>query len=285
MKTNQQNNVFDITLNENFSRLEKMSRNRIGWHLRAASSVERWWLKSIKGIDPASERTIRFYTQGNNKYEFKCSNYTYDLTSGLYDDFLEAAIEVGQYLQEHFGVDGEYFYDVKVTLSYEKFSVSHTWEVIKTDNPRCALGNHKYRKDCRYLGNFNSKLVIEGYSLSGNYRRFADVLSDLVSKTIIVHSKSDAKALLRIMKFLGVQQVQIGNNQYYNSPDRRAYFSKLRYGYQLNIVDGETTICVVPQRNLPVESYEIIDIDEFIVKRSIKSRLRDRRYTWKKRKC
>lgn len=278
MKTNQQNNVFDITLNENSDRLERMSRNRIGWYLRAVGNVEKWFLKKFRGIDPTSERVIRFYTYNDEQgqdYDFKCPNYTYDLVSGLYDDFLEAAIEIGEYFQDNFGIAGRYFYDVKVSLNYEDNKATHSWKVIKTDNPRCILGNPAYRKDCYYLNNFNSKLVIEGYFLSGNYKKLIDVLNDLVNKTIIVHSKSDAKALLRIMKFLGVHQVKIGEYYFYNNPDTKAKFSRTASGYQLSRIDEETVMCTVPYRCLPTSTQEVLDIDEFIVRRSFKSKLRD----------
>lgn len=278
MKTNYQNTVFDITLKENADRLERMSRNRIGWHLRAISTAEKWLLKTFTGIDPTSERVVRIYTYNDEKgqsYDFKCPNYTYDLTSGLYDDFLEAANKVGQHLQEHFGVVGRYFYDVKISLCYYDGKVTHIWKVLKTDNPRCMLGNPHFRKDCYYLNNFNSKLVIEGYHLSGKYKRFVDVLGDLVSKTIIVHSTADAKALLRILKFLGITQVNIGDSYYYNNPDRRAYFCRIAYGYQVKRMYDQTVVSVQHRDEMTTFSEDVIDIDEFIVKRDFKAKLRD----------
>lgn len=287
MKTSQQNNVFDITLSENSNRMKKMSHNRIPWHLRAISKVESWVLSNIYKLDTTSERIIRFYTYNDEKgeeFDFKCPNYTYDIMSCLYDDFVEVSHEIGEILQEQYGVVGRYFYDVKVSLTYERcgnpfdgydWDMNYSWNILKTDNPRCVLGNPNIRKDCYYLNNFNSKLVIEGYTLSGNYKKLADILSDLVSKTIIVHSKSDAKAVLRIMKFLGVQQVSMGGKYYYNNPDSRAHFSKYRYGYQLDRIDGETVMCIIPRCDVPVTSQEVLDIDEFIVKRSLKARLRD----------
>ncbi len=292
MKTKQTtNNIFDIQVSRNSEKVNKLSRNRIPWHLRTIGNVEKWMLKNIYNLDPTSERIIRFYTYNDEQgedFDFKCPNYTYDLTSCLYDDFCETCNTVGKYIQEHFGVTGRYFYDVKVGLEYERigspvmgyeWNMNFDWEILDTDNPRCVLGNPSKRRDCYYLSNFNSKLTIDGYTLSGNYRKFSDVLSDLVSKTIIVHSKSDAKAILRIMKFLGVSSVQIGNKEHYNNPEIRGFFSRNTFGYQLDRIEDQTVICAIPKRHLPVDTEFILDIDEFIVKRSLKARLRDGRYT------
>lgn len=285
------NNVFDITLVENQNRVTKLSRNRIPWHLRAVSKVERWVLRNIYKLDPTSERIIRFYTyndENGEDFDFKCPNYTYDIMSYIYDDFVEICHEIGGELQRQYGITGRYFYDVKVTLMYERcgnpfdgydWDVDYSWVILKTDNPRCVLGNPNMRKDCYYLNNFNSKLVIEGYTLSGNYKKFVDVMSDLIGKTLIVHSTADAKALLRILKFLGVSTVQIAGNPYYNNPDRRGFFSRNTYGYQLNRIDEQTVVCAVPKRELPVSVCEVLDIDEFIIKRSLKAQLRDRRHS------
>ncbi len=285
MKTTE-NNVFDITLKENLDRVERLSRNRVPWHLRMVGNVERWMLENIYKLDPTAERIVRFYTYNDEKgedYDFKCPNYTYDLMSCLYDDFVEVAHEIGKIIQTSYGIAGRYYYDVKITLIYEKvgnpldgeeWDMRYTWKILGTDNPRCVAGNPFRRKDCYYLNNFNSKLTIEGYTLSGNYRELADVLNDLVNKTIIIHSTQDARALFRIMKFLGVKTVMFGNNSHYNSV-RRALFNKTTFSYRLDRIDNCTTLMAVRRRDLSVSPQEVLDIDEFIVRRSIKARLKD----------
>ena len=286
--------VITANLADNSHRMENLSRNRISWHLQAISWAEKWILKNIQGLDPASDRIIRFYTYNDEEgqdFEYEVPNYKFDLTSCLYDDFIKTSNEIGQMLQKNYGIKGRYFYDIKVSLEYTKindqlynaadgvqYTLNYTWEILKTDNPRCIFGNPTYRKDCDYLKSaFSPKLMIEGYTLSGNYRKFVDILSDLFSKTIIVHSKADVKALMRIMKFLGVNHVMKGGKFYPNNPNKRAFFSKYVYGYQLGRVNGQTIICAVQSMELPAHPDDILDIDELIVKRTLKSKLRDMR--------
>ena len=286
MKTqNKKNTVFDITLNENLSRVNQLSGNRVPWHLKAVSHVEKWVLKHLYNLNPESDRIVRFYTynlQGTTTFDFKCPNYNYDTISCIYDDFIKVSHEIGTKICEIYGISGNYFYDVKISLIYEKhekfgWTANYHWEILRTNNPRCVQGNPKDRKDCSYLVNKNSKLTIDGYTLNGIYKEFVDVLNDLVNKTIIVHSKSDAKSLLRVMKFLGVKSVVIGNKRYYNNPNTRGWFSKYTFGYRVGVEDGRTTLYAIRKRDLPTDTRNLLDIDEFIVKRSFRAIMRDRR--------
>lgn len=287
-KKQTENTVFDIILRDNVSRVEKLSHCRIPWYLRIKSRLQRWYLRSIKKLDPYAERIIRFYTYNDDdgeEYDFKCPQYAFDLTSCLYDDFVEACHEIGESIQKHYGVVGKYFYDVKVTLSYSQvgnpldgieWEMDWDWKILKTDNPRCTAGNSRLRKDCEYLGNYDSRLMIEGYSLSGDYKRFADVLSALTSKVVVMHSVSDSRAFLRIMKFLGVTTVYTGTIAHYNAPVRYGKFNRSAVAYYLDRIDDTTSVCTMRKCALvSVSAENILDIDEFIVKRSLKSRYKD----------
>lgn len=267
----------------NAKRMEELSHNRISLPLRVISWAEKWIMQNVYGLDPMTERIVRFYTYNDEEgadFEFEVPSYKFDLTSCLYDGFVETATEIGKALLEQFGVAGRYFYDVKVSLSYQKENqkyVRNFWyKVLKTDNPRCIYGNPAHRKDCDYLSSPNkSKVTISGYTLSGNYKRLVDVLGDLATKTIIVHSKADAKAVLRIARFLGVDIVSKGGAYYRNNPDKRAIFNKSTFGYALGRKNDQTIMYIVHKSQMPINSNDLLDIDELIIKRSWRARLLD----------
>lgn len=267
----------------NNQRVEELSHNHISLPLRVISWAEKWFLQNVYGIDPASERIIRFYTyndEDGTDFEFEVPSYKFDLANCLYDSFVEVATEIGKSLMEQFGIVGRYFYDVKVSLSYQKENqkyVKNFWyEVLKTDNPRCVYGNPTHRKDCDYLNSpYKSKVTISGYTLSGNYKRLVDVLGDLATKTIIVHSKADAKAVLRIARFLGVDIISKGGAYYKNNPDKYALFSKRTFGYALGRENNQTVMYIVHKSQMPINPNDLLDIDELIVKRSLRARIMD----------
>ena len=255
------------------------SNNKVKKSIEVVSKIEKWYLKNFKKIDPMTERIVRFYTYSNQQgqdFEFECPTYKYDIIDCLYDEFVKVSQEVGKKIQTQFGggVPGKYYYDVKIVLSDSEFWF-YGWEILKTDNPRCLFGNPMVRKNCSYITNQNSRLMIDGYYLSGNYKSFAGVLSELIGKTIVVHSKYDAKALLRILKFFGVGTVKVADSMYYNNPNKRCYFSRNAYSYRLAREGGQTVIRLIPKNELAVAWWEVLDIDEFIVKRSLRARLRD----------
>ena len=69
----------------NNQRVEELSHNRISLPLRAISWAEKWFLQNVYGIDPASERIIRFYTyndEDGTDFEFEVPSYKFDLTNG-----------------------------------------------------------------------------------------------------------------------------------------------------------------------------------------------------------
>ena len=92
---------------------------------------------------------------------------------------------------------------------------------------------------------------------------------------MVVHSHADAKAFLRIMKFLGVNHIRMGKARRYNLPAKYGKLTTKFFGYYLVREDSETVICRMPLSYHPTVS-EVLDIDEFIVKRDLKARLRDR---------
>lgn len=253
--------------------------NYIPWYLTIKSRLEKWWLKNIKKLDPTTERIVEFYTYNDElgkDFDFECPKYTFDLSDSSYNDFIKTCCTIGEYLQKHYGIVGRYYYKVKITLDYQKVEgdIKPEWKLLKTDNPRCALGNPRCKRDCNYVSNFNSKLVIEGYSLSGNYKQLDDILTDLSKKIVIMHSKYDSRAFLRIVKFLGVNTICIGDYFHYNSPVRYGVFSDNLYSYHLHRTNK--TVSVHTRDNLVLTAPEnILDINEFIVKRSLKSKLRD----------
>lgn len=284
--------IFDVVLNDNLSRASKLSQGRISWFLCVKANIEKWWLKVIKKLDPLSERVVRIYTYNDETckiYSFKCPYYTFDRTSYLYDDFSKICHKIGETLQRNYKILGKYYYDVKITLNYHtnnlisdtEWDMTYNWEVVKTNNPRCILGNSRHKKDCSYLVNFNSKLTIEGYSLNGDYKQFADVLSDLSDKVIIMHSKYDARAFLRIVKFLGVTTIYLGKKAHYNIPAKYGVFNKIVCGYYLDKVDDSVAVYTIHKNQIVSTNPEnILDINEFIVKRSLKSKLKDWRGKW-----
>ena len=275
-----------VTLQQNSIKLEKTSKQRLPWHLRAFSQVEKWWLDKVRGINPAAERLVRIYTYNDEEgmnYDYKVPNYTYDLSNGLYNDFLMVADEVGSIIFDTYNIPGRYFYDVLLNVNYDQcvtddFQVeqrfTYGYRIIRTDNPRCSQGNPKYRKDCTYITDWDSHLTIEGYKLSGKYSNLAQVLKDLATKTVIVHSKSDAKALLKILKFLGVNHAYIGNKRRYNTPNQINLFSKYVYGYQLFREDGETLVDILRRDQISTGITDVMDIDELIIGKSLKARLK-----------
>lgn len=265
-------------------------RNIIPWHLKKMANLEKWWLRKLYHLNPECERIVRFYTECTDKvadYNFKCTNYTYDLFSCLYDDFVETSCEIGKKLMDLYeGVYGEYYYDVKISLQYFQsgspidgydWDMEYTWEIIETDNPRCVAGSARNRKDCSQFVNKSSSMEIEGYKLNGNYKGLVGLLSDLTGKTVVVHSKSDASAFLRIVKYLGVEYVSINGKQKKNIPSKYGYFSERTFGYQLymNPQTRQVAVMTVTKNNLPSNCYDLLDIDELIIKRSLKARLRD----------
>lgn len=260
---------------------------RLPWYLRFQSNMEWWYVTKILRINPHSQRIIRFYTYSDVEgadWDFKCPRYAYDWDSCLYDDFLETCGEIGKALYEMYGVPGNYYYDVKVTLSYSQsgnpsdgydWEMEHSYVILKTDNPRCVEGKTYTRKDCSYLRNYDSHITICGYHLSGKYRKMVNVLEDLSDKIIVIHSHADAKAFLRIMKFLGVNHIRMGKYRRYNLPAKYGKLTNKFFGYYLTREDSETIINRVPMIYHPTVS-EVLDIDEFIVKRDLKARIRDR---------
>lgn len=290
MKVKHQNPVIiTAALPDNSRRMENLSRNRVAWHLQAISWAEKWIMKNIQGLNPASDRIIRFYTyndQDGVDFEYEIPRYKFDLTSCLYDDFTKVSNEIGQMLLNNFGVAGRYFYDIKVSLHYtqdncsyrQHYDMRYTWDFIKTDNPRCVFGNPANRKDCEYLKSDRTpKLVIEGYTLSGKYCKMADVLNDLANKTLVAHSRADVKALMRIMRFMGVSYVMRNGKFYRLKNNTKAYFSRQTFSYQLTRINNQTIMCAVPLNQLTVHPSDILDIDELIVKRTWKAKLRDSR--------
>lgn len=259
---------------------------RLPWFLRLQSKIQSWWVRNIVGINPNTQRIIRFYTYNDEQgidFDFKCPHYTYDYNSCLYDDFLEVCENIGETIQSMYGIPGNYYYDVKVTLEYVRegdpvngydWSMKHYYNILKTDNPRCVEGKNFIRKDCSYLRNCDSHLTICGYHLSGKYHRMSEVLEDLATKIIVIHSHSDAKAFLRIMKFLGVNHIQMGSHCRYNLPAKYGKLTRRFFGYYLTREDSDTIIHRMPTSYYPTVS-EVLDIDEFIIKRDLRARLRD----------
>lgn len=260
---------------------------RLPWYLRLQGKVERWYVSKVKGINPYNQRIIRFYTYNDEQgidFDFKCPRYTYDYDSCLYDDFLEVCGEIRKAIHDMYGIPGNYYYDVKVTLEYSQvgnpldgleWTMEHYYDILKTDNPRCVEGKTYTRKDCSYLKNTDSHVTICGYHLNGRYHKFVNVLEDLADKIVVVHSHADAKAFLRIMKFLGVNHIRMGKARRYNLPAKYGKLTTKFFGYYLVREDSETVICRMPLSYHPTVS-EVLDIDEFIVKRDLKARLRDR---------
>lgn len=260
----------------------------VPWHVKARAKMETWYLRKFRKLDTSCERIVRFYTYNDEQgkdFEFKCPQYAYDQFSGLYDDTVEVCSEIGQQLQNFYGdISGRYFYDIKVSLTYlktispfngiEEWENSYSCEIMNTDNPKCWMGNPKRRRDCRYLTSKASRLTIEGYHLNGRYTRMSEVLSDLVNKVIIVHSVRDARAVLRMLKFLGVHTIKV-TKYHYNNPNKYGAFSRNIFGYGICRENGETIAVVMPRSDLPVAPDQILDIDELIVKRDLKARLRD----------
>lgn len=241
------------------NKVRKLSSNYTSACLQTAIRAKRWF------NNPKSEYIIRFFTCNDEDG----MDFDYETPDNIDLDW--NCWEIGQDLLKRFGVTGKYFYDVRVTQD--------SWEIVRTNNPRCTLGNPLHRKDCDYLkGTYNPKLTIEGYTLSGNYFRFREILDDLVNKTIIVHSKSDVKAIMRIVRFLGVNQTLKNKRVHPNNPDKPEFciFSKLTFGYKLKRENGQVFLQAVPKSELPTNTDEILDIDELIIKRSLKAMLRDR---------
>lgn len=257
------------------------------WHVKTMANLERWYLNKLYDLNPDCDRIVRFYTfedcEGRD-YFFKCPNYCYDTFSNLYEDFVETSDEIGNRLTELFSVTGEYYYDVKITLNYFQtgnptdgydWDMRYDWVVLKTDNPRCVLGSPIHRKNCSYLRNRNSSLEIRGYKLSGNYKKFSDALWDLSTKTIVVHSKTDAKKLLRVLRFLGVTSLDVNGVIKKNLPTKNNHFTRTTFGYGLYRVQNHMVACAIHKDNLPANPQQFLDIDEFIVKQTIKSKIRD----------
>lgn len=277
-----------VTFEQNQIKTTKITRQRLPWHLRVISQIEKWYLNKVRGINPAAQRLIRVYTYNDEdgmNYDYSVPNYTYDLTCGMYDDFLVVADQVSSEIYDKFDIPGRYFYDVLLSVYYDqcdtnRFTVeqrfTYNYKIIKTDNPRCSLGNPKYRKDCSYIIDCDSHITIEGYKLSGKYTNFAQVLQDLATKTIIVHSKSDAKNLLKILKFLGIKHVYIGDRCKYNTPNKVNRFSRNVYGYQLFRQDNHIYVDILRKDLISTLPTDVMDIDEFIVGKSLRARLRGR---------
>lgn len=271
-----------ITNNSNNVRVEKLSHNIVPAHIRAVSKVENWVLKNFYNLDPNTERIIEFYTYNDSdgvEFDFKCPNYKYDLVNCMYGDFVEACHNIGASLLNIYGIPGRYYYEVKVTLKYTEvngnWNMSYVWEVLETDNPRCGLGKPYDRRDCSYLENTDSKLSIDGYDLSGNYKCLSEVLTSINNKTILVHSTQDAKSLLRVMRFLGVKVVMIDGDSKSNIPTSRAVFNKDTFGYKLKFVDGVPVVYIVGKSEiLLTPPSNLMDIDEFIVGKSVQASMR-----------
>lgn len=266
--------------------IKPVQRQRLPWYLKTQGSIEKWVLRNVKGINPDNQRVVRFFTYNDEDgidFDYKCPHYTYDYNSCLYDDFLEVCEEIGQTLHDIYGVPGNYYYDVKVTLDYVQdaddydgdWKRTHCYVILKTDNPRCVEGRTRDRKDCSHLTDYNSHITISGYSLSGKYRRMVDILEDLSTKIVVVHSHQDARAFLRIMKFLGINHIRMGKHYRYNMPAKYGKLTKSFFGYYLEREDNETIVCRMHRSYCPAVA-EVIDIDEFIVKRTWKARMKDR---------
>ena len=286
----EQSEVTTAGFSANITKMGGESHNCISWPIRTMIKAERWLIKKIRGIDLNTDRVLRFYTyndRNHQDFEFIVPKYVSDLRTCLYSAFVKAGYAVGQIIKDEFGIKGTYLYDVQVTIeSSESFlhnnlgviqnNLSFSWQILRTNNPRCVFGDPTVRKDCSYLNQpLESKLTIEGYRLSGNYQDIMDVVSDLVTRTVITHNQEDVLALMKITKFLGATAVVNGHIVYKNEPHRVACFSPDAFGFRLDKLDGRVVVKTIRKGVMNTAPEDVLDIDELIVRRSLSSILRE----------
>lgn len=263
----------------------KFPKNIIG-------AAEMWVLENIKMTDPLSERVIRFCTYNDDtdwNFEYDVPRYAFDDACDVYDEFCEVSEHIGQFMLALWSnIRGNYYYDVRVSISYSNpeykddyliYFIKYNWEILETDHPRILCSNAHTRRDCHWMRvPFRySRLSIEGYDINGQYRRFVDLLCELSNKTILVHSQSDVKALMRVFRYLGVKHLKKNDRFYVNNPYKRAFFSKFTPAYRLERIEGDWVLVALSLFDVPSNTEQVLDIDELIVYRSLKARLRDLR--------
>ncbi len=101
------------------------------------------------------------------------------------------------------------------------------------------------------------------------------LLENMINNVVLVHSKLDAKAFLKISKFLGVKIIVFKDRTYTNVPTKSNHFSNQYFGYHIINHNGKAAVEIVNADVIRSGCYSLLDIDEFIVKRSVKARLQD----------
>lgn len=118
------------------------------------------------------------------------------------------------------------------------------------------------------------KLVINGYGLHPKYTNITSFFNDMMHNVIIVHSDSDARGLLRLFRYLGVN-----NLRYANESEKQGNFpqnGKRGFAYQLAIDgDGPMVLAYVLCNSFYKQSPPMMDIDNVIVSKSWLTWLKD----------
>lgn len=247
--------------------------SRQSWFSQLKIRMTMQVVRLFTGYDSTTTRVVRFYvknTQGTHERYFDCPYYlAFDPFIKVYKEFTQQCYALSTEIAKMMDVPGDYWYDIRLSIN------NQGWTILKTNNPRCIWGDPIQRKDCSAFAKPVSYIHIFGYGLNSKYKNFLGILSDFGHKTIIVHNRRDMVALFKVMKFVGVSQIERFNKVYPNTPKT---WRTLRtdYGYHFGLCNGKLTAFAEPLRNhISSNPDYLMDIDEFIVKRSVKSRILD----------
>lgn len=118
-------------------------------------------------------------------------------------------------------------------------------------------------------------ITINGYSLNSQFTSLADLADTLLKRPVIAKSKNDGKALLRLLRYMGVKHIvyDVSRVLELNIPQK----AKADHVYQLIDCDGEIVVNMV-RRDLYLthdHQYFPVSVSKIIVGKSALQSLKD----------
>lgn len=265
-------NINDITAETSGKTFSWWSRLKYNLNLKLVTMATR--------RNPTQERVVRFFTKTSERTQehyFDCPCYYLDTLSAsdgrnVFREFIKCCYKISRSLNEMFPTYGEYWYDIAVTLN--KQDDSYNWTILKSNNPRCVFGNLRCHKNCEALVHTYSHIEISGHALNGKFKSFAGLISSINHRAIVLHNRRDMIALFKVFRFIGATQIMSGGRIFSNTPTTWKNL-KFNYGCYLDMCNGQLTAVVLNRINLPTNPHYLMDIDEIIIKRSVKAQLSD----------
>lgn len=120
-------------------------------------------------------------------------------------------------------------------------------------------------------------MTINGYHLNAKYTNLVSLIKDMMDKAVLTRTQSEAKTLLRLMRYLGVNHliydVSSSNNLEMNIPHK----GLKDHLYQVQVYDGELVATVTPMgmRKSALVVHPFMLVGDIITRKSILASIRD----------